>query len=335
MRRIALALCAAAGLGLLLFPTGGSPATQQAVTTDEVQLSPSPTPNGAYVTQVDGEVRLDFTRRHPETGERIGLNDRAVTVFDRLLRVEYNGSGPAEVWFETPTAGTHFYHEEPGQVINERDDSVNLTRGEAVYVGLVIDTTELDSRIEQFDTFEIHIGAPDSDSESSEQVSVNTPDSGPDEREGGSGTPEGSPADGGPGEDDDGPDPDTEPPTGDGPDEREDSGGPETDPESPADGEPDPDTEPPAGDGQDGTPESGPPPEPPEGPLPDLSLDGEDSGELSGTGATDSNPPPELGETPDTTQIAIGGLSWVLLLIAAGVLGMTAAAVLRRRSEER
>jgi hypothetical protein len=108
MRRLVLALCVAASVGLLLFPTAGTPA-QQTVDTDDLRLSPSPAPNGAYVTQTaDGTVGLDLTRRHPETGQRIGLNERSVTTFDRLLRVEYTGSGSATVWIETPISGAHF-----------------------------------------------------------------------------------------------------------------------------------------------------------------------------------------------------------------------------------
>ena len=322
MRRLALALCVAGGLGLLLFPTAGSPATQQAVDADNLRLSPSPSTNGAYVETVDGEIRLDLTRRHPETGAQIGLNENAVTTFDRLLQIRYNGSGPVTVWLDTPTAGAYFYADAPEQPIDSPENGLRMTGGDAVYVGLVLDTTDPESRLGQFDQFEIHIGAPDGTSADSEEMPV-TP-------------PAGDGANGDTGEPGSEPGADPEPPGDDDPTEEQGSE-PGADPESPGDddpteepSEPGPDTDQPTDDGQDDDSGSEQPPESPESSPPDPGSSGE-SPAGPGTGEAASDPPPELGETPGSTQVTVGGLGWIVLLVAGALLGTSTATVLRRR----
>jgi hypothetical protein len=306
MRRFALALCVASGLGLLLFPTAGTP-SQQAIDTDNLELSSSP--NSNYVTETDGTVVLDLTRRHAETGKQIGLNDRAVTTFDRLFQIKYDGSETVTVWLETPVSGAQFYHEEQSQAIDE-PGAVELTEGEVIYVGLVLDTTDPESRINQFDQFEVNIGGTaDNDEVDSTEVPVNTP-----------------PADGSIGGEGD---TDPEPPDNDEPD----SGG-DGEPESPAEdgpnsGEGEPESEPPGDDGQDSPPEqpNSPPSDPTsDGPVPENSIDTTDPN----TGTSD--PSPELGETPDESQTALSGLRWVLLLVAGGIIGLSVGAAARRLS---
>ena len=313
MRRIALVLCVVGGLGLLLFPTAGTPATQQTVETDDLQLSPSTGPNRMYVTQtLEGEYKIDLTRRHPETGDRIGLNEQAVTTIDELLRIEYTEPGSATVWLETPTPSAYFYSGASNRPIDSRATGIELSSGEAVVVGLLVDTGGQTDALEQFDQFEVNIGSETSNEEDTEEVPVETP-------------PVDEPGDDDPDDEQADSEPDLDTPD----DERADS---EPDPGTPddeqADSEPDPGT---PDDEQAESPDS-----PPSNPVPNGSDSSKPSQGLGETAdATGSDPPPELGATPDSTQVAIGGLRWVLLLVAGGIVGLAVAATVRRLSMQR
>ena len=298
MRRAALTVVAFVGVCLLLFPTAGSQAGQEPVSTADLELSPTTSSNSDYAVQTGDSMRLDFTQT-TEDGKKIGVNGEAVTRFDRVFRVQYTGSPTATVWFETPVSGVEFYHgTDPGQTIESKETGVTLEEGEEVRIGVLIDTRGSVEEIEQFDRFFIVVTSDNRGSDF-EQVPVDT--SGP---SGGDGAPE-SPGDSGGDQ------------AGDnGGDGTSDGGGDQT-----------------GDDGGDGTPPdvAGPAdvPEPsPESNAEDGTGVGEDS--EPGAGAEAAGSVAELGESFQSGQTAIGGLNWLLVLVVGLVLGVGTASAVRR-----
>ncbi len=322
MRRAALTAVALVGVCLLLFPTAGSQAGQEPVSTADLELSPTTSSNSDYAVQTGGSMRLDFTQT-TEDGTKIGVNREAVTRFDRVFRVQYTGSPTATVWFETPVSGVEFYHgADPGQTIESKETGVTLEGGEEVRVGVLIDTRGAAEEIEQFDRFFIVVTS-DSGGSDFEQVPVDT--SGPSGGDSAPGSPEDSGGDqagdgGGDQAGDNGGDG-----TGDGGgDQTGDDGGDQA-------GDDDGDG---TGDGGgDGTPPdvAGPAdvPEPsPESDAEDGTGVGEDS--EPGAGAEAAGSVTELGESFQSGQAAIGGLNWLLVLVVGLVLGVGTASAVRR-----
>lgn len=291
MRRFLLVICLSAGLCILLFPTTGAPATTSA-TTENLQLSQTSAHGGAYTTYTDdGRLRLTLG-----DGER-GLNDEAVTTIDHVLELTYTGSDSATVWLKVPTPKGYFYRDSaPNQRINSEATGVTLASGEAVTLGLRLDTRDEgdeDPQIDQFDGFQIAISAPTTDgADDTAQVPVD-PVVPSDEGNSDGNSDEGSD---GPGE------PDENTPT-----------------------EPDGDDGEPPADPPDGSPPNVDA-EPGDGTGPDEDRSEATLGENGDTGGSVV----ESGTVPETTQTTLGSIRWILFLVLGLICGTTVAVVMRR-----
>lgn len=292
MKRSLLVVCLFAGVCLLLFPTTGAPSAQSP-TADDLELSATSAHNGAYTTTDGDQLQLQIGY-----GER-GLNDEAITTIDSLFELTYTGSGSATVWLEAPVSGVQFYRgSNPEQPIDS-EETITMASGEAVRVGILLDTTE--SPLGQFEVFRIGIRKPGTDSaDDTEQIAID---------------PEG-PTDGGGSEGnspDDGPRGPDDPPTDPGGDQQDGEGGPPTTappidlPNIPL---PDVDPGPILGDG--------------------VGLGGDATGQGSdGSGAT-AGSVTEPGTTPNTTQTSLAGIRWILLLVSGAICGALVSVALRR-----
>lgn len=295
MKRSLLVVCVFAGLCLLLFPTTGAPSAQSP-TTDDLQLSATSAHDGAYTSATDGE-QLQLRVGH---GER-GLNDKATTTINSVFEITYTGPGSATVWLEAPVSGVQFYRgSNPAKQIDDTE-TMTMTSGEGVRVGILLDTTQTDSPLAEFDVFRVGIRGVGTDSaDDTEQIPVD---------------PAGS-TDGGGTEDtppDDGPsDPDA-PPT--------DLGGDQQD-------------------GSEDPPTADPPLDPPNIPLPNIDPgsilgdgvgpggDGLDQGPDGG--GTTAGSVTEPGTDPGTTQTSLASVRWILLLISGVICGALGGVALRR-----
>ncbi|MXR50743.1 hypothetical protein GRX03_03870 [Halovenus sp. WSH3] len=169
MRRSALVICVSFSLCLLLFPTAGTPAAQRA-TTDDVRLSQTGVHDGVYTSYTtDGQLRVDIG------SEGHGLNDDAIVTFDRLIELTYTGSGSATVWLETPVSDGYFYRSsDPEDRVDSRAAGVTLTSGESVLLGLRLDTTEIDSELEQIGGFQVVISISEARTDNPGEVPADT-----------------------------------------------------------------------------------------------------------------------------------------------------------------
>lgn len=295
MKRSLLVVCVFAGVCLLLFPTTGAPSAQSP-TTDDLHLSATPAHDGAYTSVADGE-QLQIQIGH---GER-GLNDEAITTIDSVFEITYTGPGSATVWLEAPVSGVQFYRgSNPAKQI-DGEDTMTMTSGDAVRVGILLDTTQTDSPLAEFDVFRVGIrGAGTDSTDDTEQIPVDPAGS----TDGGGA--EGTPPDDGPSDPDD-------PPT--------DSGGDQQDgPEDP--------------------PTADPPPDIPDIPLPNIdpgSILGDGVGpggdgpdQRPDGGGTTAGSVTEPGTAPGTTQTSLASVRWILLLVSGVICGALGGVALRR-----
>lgn len=294
MKRSLLVVCVFAGLCLLLFPTTGAPSAQSP-TTEDLQLSATSAHDGAYTSAADGEqLQIQIG-----DGER-GLNDEAITTINSVFEITYTGPGSATVWLEAPVSGVQFYRgSNPAKQI-DGEDTMTMTSGDALRVGILLDTTQTDSPLAEFDVFRVGIRGTGTDSaDDTEQIPVDP-----------AGSTDGGGAD------------DT--PTDDGPSDPDDS---PTDPGGDQ------------GDGSEDPPTADPPPDSPNIPLPDIDP-GSILGDGVGPGGGPDQPPDgggeaagsvtEPGTAPDTTQTSLASVRWILLLVSGVICGVLGGVALRR-----
>lgn len=116
---------------------------------EPLALQPHDGPNGEYATVVDGEIELAFDR----------LSKQSTTTFDDVFSMTATADEPIEVWIEFE--GAEVYADgDPDARIDAAEDALTLQPGDAVNVGVRIETDD-----DSPDTDRMTIHAVESDEE--------------------------------------------------------------------------------------------------------------------------------------------------------------------------
>lgn len=158
MRRKLLALATLALAGTLLFSSAAAPGGDRIH--EDIVLSPSEEPNGAYAVMEDGELALRFDASNPDVdGE--GVNPGTVTPFDTVFTVTYTGEQRARIWLTTDVDDVQFYRGyDPEDGLDSRETAVVLGPDQTVSVGVLIDATD-GSVAADADQFTVHAEVDD------------------------------------------------------------------------------------------------------------------------------------------------------------------------------
>ncbi|MFW5903200.1 MAG: CARDB domain-containing protein [Halolamina sp.] len=151
---LVLALLAAAGL---LVPTGAAGFLPGQPTDDvgeQVELQPA---SSEVASLEDEELVVDISASNPNLDAE-GLNPNAVTSFDDVFVLHYDGDQYAEVWLTHEGEGVTFAT--GGASIETRANNVTLGPNESVPVGMTVDTSD-PAAIERIDEFTVHARVAD------------------------------------------------------------------------------------------------------------------------------------------------------------------------------
>jgi hypothetical protein len=114
-------------------------------------LQPALGPNGAYASLRGGKLHVSLTGAID--GEGKGVNRATQTIVRNIFTITNQGSQPVDIWLTDASERVTFRTN--GTAIERRDQTVTVTPGETLAVGLTVDTRQLTGDID-LQTMTIH-----------------------------------------------------------------------------------------------------------------------------------------------------------------------------------
>lgn len=138
-----LLIVVALGMSIaLVFATSGTPSDEVThADTEVLELEPAGDGSFVQVEQPTGELRIVLAKDNPNVNGE-GLNDEAATDVGPVFIIQNvrERQWKATVWIEYDSDSVDFYDAQSGVRIDDKDAAVELQPGDAIAVGLRVDT---------------------------------------------------------------------------------------------------------------------------------------------------------------------------------------------------